>query len=305
MTPHGTKKIWAALVIASFGWGTAAIATRSAFGQGAEPLTVAAMRTVLGCAAVLAYLLISRRRFPPPAAWRLGLVLGTLNMAIPYACFTLAVQHISAGFVGLVISTVPIATAAFAHVMLPDEPLHRGKLVGLAVSFVGVAILLMSGDSGLGDEGNPLLGTALTLVAVATSAFAAAFARRHAPHFTALDLAGTQFGVAAVILITLMIGIEGSPFGMSAGGWALMGYLGIVSTFTPFVLFFWLLQRVSATEVSLAGYLVPVIALIGGVLLLGEVVTLAIGGGGALVLIGVILTERSEGIRRGGAAGVR
>jgi drug/metabolite transporter (DMT)-like permease len=108
-----------------------------------------------------------------------------------------------------------------------------------------------------------------------------------------------------VVLITAALVFEGFPTDATAQGWSLMAYLGVVSTFVPFVLFFWMLQRVSATQVSLAGYIVPVIALIGGVILLNEVITLAIAGGGLLVLVGVVITERAEGRHRGAAAGVR
>jgi len=302
---HSGARVWAALLIASLGWGTAAIATRASFDQGMTPLAVAGSRTTIGFVAVAAYLLIARRPFPPAAAWRLGLVLGALNMAVPFALFTLAVQYVSAGFVGLLIATVPLGTAVFAHVMLPDEQLHRGKVVGLTVSLAGVAVLMISGDSGLGDEGNPLLGIGLTLMAVFVASYAGVFARRHAPHFSAMDLAGTQFAVAAIVLVTVALVFEGFPREATITGWGLMAYLGVVSTFIPFVLFFWMLQRVSATQVSLAGYIVPVIALLGGVILLDEVITIAIGAGGLLVLTGVIITERAEWRHRGAAAGVR
>ena len=252
-----------------------------------------------------AFLLISRRPFPPASAWRLGLVLGALNMAVPFALFTLAVQYVSAGFVGLLIATVPLGTAVFAHVMLPDEPLHRGKVIGLAVSLAGIAVLMVSGDSGLGDEGDPLLGIGLTLLAVVVASYAGVFARRHAPFFSAMDLAGTQFAVGAVVLVGAALLFEGFPADATATGWGLMAYLGVISTFIPFVLFFWMLQRISATQVSLAGYIVPVIALIGGAILLDEVITVAIGIGGLLVLAGVIITERAEGRHRGAASGVR
>ena len=164
---------------------------------------------------------------------------------------------------------------------------------------------MVSGDSGLGEEGNPLLGICLTLAAVVVASYAGVFARRHAPFFTAMDLAGTQFAVAAVILVTASLVFEGFPTDATIEGWSLMAYLGVISTFTPFVLFFWMLQRVTATQVSLAGYIVPIIALIGGAVLLDEVITLAIGGGGLLVLAGVIITERAEWRHRGAAAGVR
>jgi drug/metabolite transporter (DMT)-like permease len=70
--------------------------------------------------------------------------------------------------------------------------------------------------------------------------------------------------------------------------------MALAGTFMPFLLYFWMLQRVSATTASLPSYLVLVIALTGGALLLDEQVTWLMAGGGALILAGVLFTERAE-----------
>ncbi len=304
MSNHSSR-VWIALLTASLGWGTAAIATRAAFQEGLGPYSVAALRTSIGFIAVVAYLIARRRPLPGAAAWRLGLVLGTINMAVPFALFALAVQHISAGFAGLLIATIPLGTALFAHFMLPDERLHSGKVLGLVVSLCGVGVLVASGESGIGAKGDAVLGAVLTLSAVVAGSYAGVFARRHAPHFSPIDLAGTQFGIAAAALLAVAALREGLPPDATVAGWGLVSYLGVISTFMPFVLFFWMLQRVSATQVSLAGYIVPVVALIGGAALLDEVITLWIVLGGLLILAGVVITERSEARHRGAASGVR
>ena len=76
--------------------------------------------------------------------------------------------------------------------------------------------------------------------------------------------------------------------------------MAFVGTFMPFLLFFWMLQRVSATTASLPSYLIPVIALAGGALLLDEQVTWLMAVGGALILAGVVLhrTGRPLAARR-------
>jgi drug/metabolite transporter (DMT)-like permease len=93
-----------------------------------------------------------------------------------------------------------------------------------------------------------------------------------------------------------MLALDGLPTEATANGWLLLAYMGIVSTFLPFALFYWALQRVSATEASLVGYIVPIIGLVGGGVLLGEQVTWAIAGGGLLILGGVLITQRASAI---------
>jgi drug/metabolite transporter (DMT)-like permease len=299
-------RIWAALLIASLGWGSAGVATRAALAEGMGPYAIVAFRTALGFAIVIALMAATGRAMPSRAAWRLGLVLGVVNMAVPYVLTAFAVQNASAGFVGLLIANIPLATAVWAHFLLPDERLHRGRVAGLGVSLTGVIVLMASGDSGIGEAGRPLIAVVLTMGAMTAAAWAGVFGRRHAPHHGAFELAATQFGVAAVTLGTMLVAFEGFPEDATRTGWALVGLLGAFSTVVPFVLFYWMLQRITATETSLAGYIVPIVGLLGGALFLDERITPAILGGGALVLAGVVLTERSERRRRAAATdGVR
>ena len=97
-----------------------------------------------------------------------------------------------------------------------------------------------------------------------------------------------------MVLVSTMLAVEGLPTGVSAAGWGLVVYMAFAGTFMPFLLFFWMLQRVSATTASLPSYVIPVIALAGGAWLLGEQVTAFMAAGGALILAGVVFTERAE-----------
>ena len=142
--------------------------------------------------------------------------LAVANLIIPYVGFTFAYGEASAGFVGLFAALIPAATAVFAHVMLPDERLTGAIAVGLALGFAGVAVLLASGDSGLGPEGRPMVAAALALVSVASIGYASATAKRHAGRYDALEVTGLQFAFAAVALVPVMLLLEGSPATLTA-----------------------------------------------------------------------------------------
>jgi drug/metabolite transporter (DMT)-like permease len=91
-----------------------------------------------------------------------------------------------------------------------------------------------------------------------------------------------------------MLIAEGLPSDISAWGWSLIVYLTVIGSVLPFLLFYWLLRHVSSTKASLVGYVVPLIALGAGALLLDERIETGIVGGGVLILIGVVLTDRAE-----------
>jgi drug/metabolite transporter (DMT)-like permease len=284
---------WVLIVVAALGWGTGGVATRAAFGEGVGAWTMVAVRTSIAALLVLVVLVAQRAELPSQPVIRYGLVQAVFNLTIPYVLFTFAYDNASAGFVGLLAALIPLATAVFANFMLPNEPLTKAKLLALFIAFTGVAALLLSGDSGLADGGRPFVAVGLGLTAVISIGYAGTFAKRHAGQYDPIMLTGLQFGFGAIVLVTAMLAIEGLPLDVTAKGWGLMVFMSVSATFMPFLLFFWLLQYISATDASLIGYLVPFVALIGGIVLLGEQLQAGIIIGGILVFTGMLLADRA------------
>ncbi len=284
---------WVWIIVAAIGWGTGGIATRAAFGEGVGVWTMVAVRTLIAAVLVLAVLVAKRSGLPSKQVVWYGIVQAVFNLAIPYVLFTFAYNEASAGFVGLLAALIPLTTAVFANFMLPDESLTAPKLIALFIAFTGVAALLLSGDSGLSEGGRPFVAVGLGLSAVASIGYAGAFAKRHAGEYDPVMLTGLQFGLAAVFLVTAMLTVEGLPTDVTAKGWGLMVFMSVSATFMPFLLYYWLLQYISATDASLIGYLVPFVALVGGIVLLGEELQGGIIIGGVLVFTGMVLADRA------------
>ena len=292
--PHPMRPShWIWIIVAAVGWGTGGIATRAAFGEGVGVWTMVAVRTAIAAVLVLGVLIAKRSARPSKQVVWYGTVQAVFNLAIPYVLFTYAYDEASAGFVGLLAALIPLATAVFANFMLPNEPLTVPKLFALFVAFTGVAALLLSGDSGLPEGGRPFLAVALGLTAVSSIGFAGTFAKRHAGSYDPVMLTGLQFGLAAVFLVSAMLAIEGLPTDVTAKAWGLLVFMSISATFMPFLLYFWLLQYISATDASLIGYLVPFVALVGGIVLLDEQLQAGIVVGGILVFTGMVLADRA------------
>ncbi len=288
-------RIWAAILIAALAWGTNGVATRSALNDGVPPIAMVAIRAVIATVVLYALLKMRGRKAPTDfATWQTGLVQGVFQLSIPFVVFTLAYENASAGFVGLLVALIPLGTAILAHFLLPDEPLHTAKVIGLSVAFAGVAFLLLSGDSGLEEGGKPMVAAGLSLLAVISISYAGVYAKAHADRFDAMELTFMQFAIGTVLIGGTMLAFEGMPGAISTWGWMLIIYMTLVGSVTPFLLFFWLLQQVSATKASLVGYVVPLISLTAGIVLLDEKLQLGIGVGGLLILVGVVLTDRSE-----------
>ncbi len=288
-------RIWAALLGAAAGWGTTGVATRAALDAGVPPVAMVAIRSVIAAALLLAVLLIRSKPITrDPQRWLTGAVMAVFQLSLPFVLFTLAYQYASAGFVGMLVALIPLATAVIANFVLPDEPLTTVKTVGLIIAFAGVGFLLLSGDSGLAEGGRPLLAAVLSLGAILSIAGSSIFAKGRAGTYEPMELTWMQFTIGAVLLVIVMVMFEGIPTELSTWGWALVVYLTIIGSLIPFLLYYWLLSQVSATKASLVGYLVPLVALGTGMVLLDERIQLGIIVGGTLILAGVILTDRSE-----------
>ncbi len=287
------RSTWAVLLVAAIGWGTGGIAVRAAFGEGVGPWTLVALRVGIAALLVIALLAVKGLRVPDRLTMKVGVVMAITNLLIPYVLFTFAYDEASAGFVGLFAALIPLATAIYANFMLDNERLTRGKLVGLFIGFSGVAALLISGDSGLGAEGRPLVAATLALISVVAIGYAGAYAKRYAGRYDPIEITGLQFALSAVVLIPAMLILEGIPRSLTTPGWALILYMAVASTFLPFYLYYRLLASVPVTTVSLVGYLVPLVSLIGGVVLLGEQIETGIVIGGALILTGMVVTDRA------------
>jgi len=298
-------KLWLAMFIAAVGWASGGIATRAAFNEGVGGWTMIAMRALIAAVLVGAVMLAKRIPRPSRAVVMFGVVQAVFNLTIPYIMFTFAYDEASVGFVALFAALIPMATAIYAHFMLHEEPLSVGKLLALFVSFAGVAFLLLSGDSGLSDGGRPVLAAGLALAGVASIGYAGAFAKRNAGEYHPLMITGLQFGIASVALVIAMFVIEGAPSDVTATGWWLIMVMAVAATFMPFLIYFWLLERISATEASLIGYMVPLIALVGGLLLLDEQLQTGIIVGGALVFAGLVLADQQSRRASRSAAEVR
>lgn len=289
------RRLWLALVIASLGWGTAGVLTRVVLDEGVGPYTSAALRSSLAAVVVLIFLFSRHRGFPRSReAWKVGLVMGVSNLAVPYILSTIALQYASAGFIGLTTALIPLFTALLAHFALQNEPLSSMKVAGLVLGLAGVGALLGSGESGLVSGGRPVIAGVLALISVVSIAAGGIYAKYHSGTYEPLDVTGVHFVSGSVVILVATFVAEGTPPNPSGLAWTLMVVMAIFTTFVPFVLYYWMLRSVSATFTSIAGYLVSPIAVIAGIVFLDERLQSGIVLGGLLIFAGVLLTDRSE-----------
>ena len=223
-------------------------------------------------------------------------VIGLISTAVPLLVFTLSLQYMSSGVLTLFIALIPMFTGLMAHGLLTQEKLTPAKLTGLLVAFGGVVVLLVSGTSGLsaGSGALDIRGPALALTGVLIGSFATVYTRRQVSHVNVVSLSAGQTVVAAIVLAPLGFAVGRPSFAtISSEAWLAVGYTGLIGSFLAFLIIFQLIRQFGATSSAVVTYLMPLVAGLFGALLLDEVITLPLAIGAVLILLGVVLAERT------------
>ena len=276
-------------------FGSTLLASRFGVGQFA-PLTYVGLRLILaGTAHALIFLLSKKSDWPRGRVlWRRASLLAVFGTVIPMNLIVIALLFQSSGVTSMLITLNPAFTVVLAHFLLEDESLNRRKGIGVLLALSGALLMLALGETGLPDvtAANPL-GYLLVFGAMISSSLATIYARRSMQQFEALEVASIRMWVAALIVMPLSLLIYGFEVAeVDTQGWFALGWAAVTGTFLAMMLSFYIIQRFGATASAMTGYIIPVVASIGGILLLGEQFTWGMALGMVLILGGIILINQ-------------
>ena len=257
-----------------------------------EPAVVVLGRLVVGVV-VLVPVVLLRGAIPDlRAMWIPCVVLGALNNAVPYWLIAFAETRIDSGLAAVIQAAAPILTVVLATRIDPSQRVRGLRLVGVAVGFVGVALLV-----GV-QEGSQLVGALAVLGTATCYAVSVLYAGRTVRSFPPLEVAIGQLGVG--MLLALPFGLAQLPSeAPPAKAVAAIVALGALSTGVAYLLYFTLIARAGASRAILVTYLVPAFALVYGTVFLDEPVTVSALAGLVLILGGTALGT-GMGLRRRG-----
>ena len=268
---HG--KPWALdfLLLASL-WGASFLFMRIStveFG----PVATAAVRVSIASAFLLPILLYKGLGSQLRQHWKPVFFVGLLNSGIPFVCYSFALLSITTGLSSLLNATVPMFGALVAWLWLRDRP-TLSRSLGLVIGFAGVAMLAWDTASFKPDASGLAPGWAVLacLLACLCYAIAASFTRRHLSALPPLVTAtGSQVGAAlGLALPAIWLRPAQMP---GAAAWLALLAVGILCTGLAYVLYFRIIAKAGPSRALAVTYLVPVFAVIYGLIFLGEAVT--------------------------------
>jgi drug/metabolite transporter (DMT)-like permease len=257
------------------------------------PATVVGARTAIGALVLLPLALHHGQLRPLLQAWKPLLAYTIAEMAVPWWLLSDAERRLPSSLSGLLIATVPLISVILAALTGHADRVDRRGLTGLVVGLVGVMVLL-GFDIGTGDLG------AVGMVGVVAVGYAIGplVASRYLGHLPSLGLATVSLVLVTVVYAPLAVGQR--PERMPPGTViAAILLLGLVCTALAFVAFFELIKEVGSTRATVITYVNPAVAVLLGVVLLGEQFTGATGIGFVLILGGCWLSSTPPGGVRG------
>jgi drug/metabolite transporter (DMT)-like permease len=273
-------------------WGTTWAAIRVGL-EGLPPFTGVAIRfaiaavVLLSVAAVMKWPLGSGR-----LAHLLWLINAGLSFSVSYGVVYWAEQWVPSGLAAVLFSTFPLFVAVMAHFWLPGERLRFASVIGVLLGFAGVVTIFSEDLTSL--AGSETRWAAIVfLISPLVSAVANVVIKRWGAGFHPISLTAVPMAMTAGIMGVLAALVErGRGISLDAASTTALLYLAICGTAVTFFLYFWLLDRLPATRLSLITYGVPIVAVTVGTLLLDEAFTLRMMLGSLLVLSGVGLAVR-------------
>lgn len=289
---------WGKLLLLGGIWGGSFFFARIAVAE-IHPLTLVLFRVAIAAAALHVYLLARGPSFrlALPMAGSFFL-LGLINNVLPFSLIFAGQTQMGAGLASVLNATTPFWTVLVANAFTADEKVSWNKAAGIALGIVGVAVMV--GPGIVASLGGPVWAKLAMVGASLSYAFALVFSRRRFAKVPPVIVAAGQLTASTIIMAPVVLlwnGVDGQ-LAASAPVWAAVLALALVSTAFAYILYFGLVRSAGATNASLVTLIVPVSAILLGLIFLGERLEFFEVAGMVLIGLGLVTIDGRIFVRR-------
>jgi drug/metabolite transporter (DMT)-like permease len=292
-----TREGWVAAQFALSGlvWGASFLFIAVAL-TGMTPVQVAAGRALLGALTLGLIVLVTRDRLPAwGPIWGHLAVVGVTFCVLPYLLFAWAQQYVASGLASVYNATTPIMTAVLAALVFHVERLTRAQVVGIVIGILGVLVII--GPWRGIELGGDLLPQLAMLGATACYGFSLSYMRRFLTNtgVSAVVFTFIYIALAALVLLLLTPLTSPAPLRLDPAVIGAIVLLGALGTGFAYVWNQNVVRAWGATRASTVTYITPVVGVLLGIIVLGEVLVWNEPVGAVLVIVGVLLAQRRLG----------
>ena len=286
-----TRKSWIQFGIVGLLWGIPYLLMKVAVADIPPPLIVAG-RTFIG-AAILIPIAIRKNTFKDAIRGiKYVAPYAVLEMVGPWILITNAEKEITSGLAGLLVATVPIFSSIFSSMRGDHTVWQPKRIFGLIVGFIGIVALV--GIESITGSSNPK-AIAMVILASILYAYAVLMITSNLPGVDGIAINGVAMAITSIIYTPIAIAMWPSHH-VSMNAIASLIALGVFSTAIAFMLFFIVIVEIGPARGSLITYVNTAFAVVLGILILGEPITLGIIVGLPMVILGSYLASRKSSL---------
>ena len=259
---------WGLIIILSIIWGGSFFFVGVAVKE-VPPLTIVLCR--VGFASIILLVIVHLRGIKMPSSpglWGAFFIMGALNNLIPFSLIAWGQTHIESSLASILNATTPIFSVVLAHFLTREERLTVNRVIGVLIGWIGVTALI--GIESLRGLGIEVIGQIAVLGAALSYACAAIYGRR----FKGVDpvVVATGMLCGSTVMITPLALLIEQPWTLTPGVVTLAALFGLaaISTSLAYIIYFRVLATAGPTNILLVTFLIPISAILLGVLVLGE-----------------------------------
>lgn len=289
--PRQTKALLA-LGLVCFFWGTTWLASKEGV-RHMPALQLAGIRQLLGGLCYVLFFAAKGTVWPRGREWRIIVMLALLNFTLSNGLSTWGVKYVSAGLGSIIGAIVPLWLVLIN--LVGSRTKAQPKVVlGLLLGFAGICVIFYEH---LHDFLNPQFrfGILLSLASTWSWAFGTIYTKKHATGFNPYFSLGLQMVISGLLisLVTYTTGLHIPVQDIPWQSWTAIAYLVLIGSVVSFAAFLYALQHLPTEQSSIYSYINPIVAVLLGWLLFGEMLTPFIVAGVLLTLYGVYLVNRA------------
>ena len=229
-------------------------------------------------------------------SWGLLIVFSLFSGALPFQLLAWGQQHVNSAYAGVAMSSVGLIILPLAHILLPDQKITATRLAGFLLGFTGVVILFGTDSIFLGNHSEHQASGRLACFSAAFCYATSSILLKMLPPIDRIGVAAASLSIGAIVVVICALKFEGLPSGMDPPTLTAVTTLAIIPTAIGNILRIRVIRSAGPVFLSLVSYLVPLWAVIFGIIVMGETPESNLYPALLLILSGIGITQ-SRSIR--------
>ena len=265
------KSNWFLLILLSAIWGGAFTLNKMAL-DSFSPEVIVAGRLISGSVFLVALIYFLYKRFSINLAQvNYYLFMSLVGIVIPFIAIITGQKNIDSAMAGILMATMPISTILLSHLFLDDEKMNKQKFIGFIISFLGVFILIYRDDLFIDNSISETFESQLLVILGATLyAFAAIYGKKYKITDPLSASTGTILFATFFMTIYLIFIDQSKPSYPNLLLDMNILLLGVLCTAIATVIYFQILQSEGASFISMMNFLIPLWAILFGIIILND-----------------------------------